>query len=212
MTWQHLQQLRETARVRIQERLAAARPVGGRGTAVQGNSITLFGGQGPMPPPEPAPWTLVINITIDYEFHGRNSEGNYFSSGSYPRQRAALVPRPQFVPLLHTHSMEGSQFFHNEPGEDNTWLERRVRVKFDTLVFPVETTNPNYRWGKDAFEGGYYRMPVKVRVDQVSWVNQTKQVYASKWLELKRNGAVYEPRPKENNRLFELEIAEVQLI
>lgn len=212
MTWQHLQQLRSAARARIQERLAAARPQGGRGAVVQGSNITLYGGRPGAAAPEPAPWTLVINVTIDYEFHGRDSEGAFFSSGSYPRERAVLVPRPQFVPLLRTYALEGSQFNYNESEDENTWMERRVRVKFDTLVFPVATTNPNYQLGRDAFEGGYYRMPVRIRVDHVSWVSQREKVYDSKWLVVDRNGTVYEPRPTENNIPFELKIAEVQLL
>lgn len=211
MTWQHLQQLRAAARSRIEERLAAGRPVGGRGASVQGNSITLYGGQGGAPPPEPDAWTLVINVTTEYEFNGSRSSSEGPNRGSYPWARAALVPNPQFVPLLHIYATEQTQFFYQNSEESDSWLERRVKVRFDTLVFPVRTTNPNYQPGRDSFEGGYYRMPVKIRVDHVTWEDQEMTIHDSKWLVLDRNGTDYEPRPSKNNIIFELRIGEVQL-
>ena len=183
MTWQHFQQLRQTAQSEIQKQLGLLQPRAGSGVAINGNQISLDEREPEEAPPAHIPISIYVSMEGYQEgFHDGSQETYYRHEFSFPLELA--------VTTLPSGNLERHNYY---------WQHLQV----------LDSKGDDYqdiRQGTITFVQKPFRFPVVLHLEQKDWRYVVK---ATDTVVMQTDTVFYQARALKSGEFLEFYIARI---
>lgn len=183
MTWQHFQQLRQTAQSEIQKQIGLLQPRAGSGVAINGNQISLDEREPEDAPPAFIPISIYVSMEGFQEgFNYDRPEMNYRYEFSFPLELAART--------LPSGQLDNGGYYWQHLQLDTTYGHNYRIIREGTITFVQKP----------------FRFPVVLHLEQKNWDYEVK---ATDTVVMQTDTVTYNAKALSQGEVLEVHIANI---